>query len=330
MFTDRKTIHFTGGRGGNGVVAWRREKYIPKGGPSGGNGGKGGSIYLQADRQILDLSQFRNTSLVKAKNGGDGGSNLKQGKNGEDLVLKIPCGTLVKDAETGEVLSDLTQEKESFLLCEGGSGGRGNHTFRSPTHQAPNISTPGADGKVRRIELELKLIADVGLIGMPNAGKSTLISSITSVKVKIAPYPFTTLHPNLGYIQFEDFSRIIIADIPGIIENAHADKGLGLSFLRHIERTSVLLFVIDVSEEEGNNPLADFKTLQEEIAAYDREILKKPSLLVLNKMDKENTPQLTKAFRKKYKGEIFEISALTGQGLEPLILAMQKLVPKKY
>ena len=254
MFIDRVTIELAAGKGGNGVVAWRREKYIPKGGPCGGNGGKGGSIILQADTQVFSLDWFRNRRILKAENGQAGGSNNRQGKNGKDLVLKVPCGTLVKDMTTGEILHDFTADKEEFVLCRGGKGGKGNDCFKSPTNQAPNYCTEGTEGGQVKVELELKLIADVGLVGFPNAGKSTLISALADVKVKIAPYPFTTLQPNLGFIQCEDYSRIYIADIPGIIEGAHQNRGLGFEFLRHIERTRLLLFVLDASGIDGRNP----------------------------------------------------------------------------
>jgi len=325
MFTDQVTINFFGGKGGNGIVAWRREKYIPKGGPTGGNGGKGGSIYIEADRQFLDLDHFRNLRSIQAKSGQNGGSNLSQGKAGEDLILKVPCGTLIKNSKTKEVLHDLTQDGERILICEGGKGGKGNHVFRSPTHQTPDICTPGKEGENRSLELELKLIADIGLIGMPNAGKSTLLSALTKVVAKVAPYPFTTLHPQLGYLPSEDFFRTLIADIPGIIQGAHKNKGLGLGFLKHIERTSALIFVIDISGEEGRDPLTDFKILKDEIHLYNKEILKKPHLIVLNKIDREVSSNFIKDFRKKFSGTILEVSALSHQGIESLILAIQNL-----
>lgn len=330
MFVDKVRLSLTAGRGGNGVVAWRRELYVPKGGPSGGDGGNGGSIHLQTDPQILSLENLRNRRLIAAQNGQPGSGALKKGKRGEDLTLKIPCGTLVKDAETGEVLFDLTEEGRTELICKGGKGGKGNNRFKSPTNQAPNICTEGTLGETREIELELKLIADVGLIGMPNAGKSSLMSQITHLEVKIGAYPFTTLFPNLSYIQFEDLSRILIADIPGIIEGAHEDRGLGLAFLKHIERTSVLVFVVDVSGIEERDPLSDFEILRKELELYDPELLNKPFLVALNKIDIEGASENIARFRKKYPAyPTFEISALHNQNLSSLVREMRSAVQAK-
>jgi GTP-binding protein len=328
MFIDSVKVTLRAGNGGNGVVAWRREKYIPKGGPVGGNGGKGGSIFLQTDRHVLSLEAYRNRRLIGAQNGLAGGGNLRQGRNGEDLVVSVPHGTLVKNAHTGEVLYDLTEENQQQLICKGGKGGKGNACFKSPTHQAPNICTPGTFGESLEVELELKLIADIGLIGIPNAGKSTLMSQVTHTQVKIGAYPFTTLHPNLSYVQFEDFSRILIADIPGIIENAHQNKGLGISFLRHIERSSALVYVIDVSGFEGREPYEDFLTLQHELKAYDPALMQKPFLVALNKMDVEEAASHAAHFRSQYPFDpstLFEISAKNEQGLLPLLSAMRTL-----
>jgi len=328
MFLDSSVVTFKAGKGGNGVIAWRREKYIPKGGPTGGNGGHGGSIYLQADTSLFSLEVFRNRRLIHAASGGDGGSNLKQGKSGQDLVISVPCGTLVKDLVTKEVLFDLSDVNQKILLCKGGKGGKGNHCFKSPTHQAPNICTPGQEGETMDFELELKLIADVGLLGMPNAGKSTLLSDLANVRVKIGAYPFTTLSPNLSFIQFDDFSRILIADVPGIISGAHEDKGLGLSFLKHIERTNVLVYLIDVSPTEGRDPFEDYQILRNELKEYRDDLLEKPSIVVLNKIDEETAPERAKAFRLAYMGDpslLFEISALSGEGLDPFISTLRQL-----
>ncbi len=330
MFIDSVKITLRAGNGGNGVVAWRREKYIPKGGPVGGNGGTGGFILLKTDSHVCSLEGFRNRRLIHAENGMPGGGNLRKGRNGLNLTLTVPCGTLVKDLKTGEILFDFTDENQEYLICKGGKGGKGNHCFKSPTNQAPNICTPGTEGEVKEIELELKLIADVGLIGMPNAGKSTLMSQITYLPVKIGAYPFTTLFPNLGMIRFEDHSRILVADIPGIIEDAHLNKGLGFAFLRHIERSSALLFVIDVSGFEQRDPLDDFRVLRNELQAYNPEILKKPFLVVLNKTDQEGAEEHLQAFIEKYpfdKDTLFPISALLKQGIKPLIAAVRQLVP---
>jgi GTP-binding protein len=328
MFIDSVKIALCAGKGGNGVVAWRREKYIPKGGPVGGNGGKGGSILLRTDSHVLSLESFRNRRQINAENGMPGGGNLQKGRNGKDLTLIVPCGTLVKDTDSGQTLFEFTDENQEYLICKGGKGGKGNHCFKSPTNQAPNICTPGTDGDAREVELELKLIADVGLIGMPNAGKSTLMSQITHVPVKIGAYPFTTLYPNLSYVQFVDFSRVLVADIPGIIEDAHQNKGLGIAFLRHIERSSVLMFVIDVSGFEGRDPLNDFNVLRNELSAYRPEMLEKPFIVALNKIDQEGAEENLQNFYEKYpfaKETLFPISAMHGEGLEPLLNAMRQL-----
>lgn len=322
MFIDCTQVEFRAGNGGNGVVAWRREKYIPKGGPYGGNGGPGGSIIIEASVQIPSLDFFRNRSIIKAENGGAGGSNCRQGRKGSDLIIQVPCGTLVKDAKTGELIADLTQDKERVVLCRGGKGGLGNNFFKTPTNRAPNTCTPGKKGEVCRVELELKMIADVGLIGFPNAGKSTLIASLANIRVKTAAYPFTTLKPNIGFIQFQDGKRIFIADIPGIIEGAHENRGLGLEFLRHIERTKLLLFVLDASGIDGRSPETDYKVLQSEISSYKEDLISYPYLIVLNKCDTEESKEHLKAFYKKIKppkDKTYEISALSGQGLEELI-----------
>jgi GTPase len=328
MFVDSVKLTLRAGAGGNGVIAWRREKYIPKGGPAGGNGGNGGSILLKADSHILSLEGFRNRRLLHAESGMPGGGNLQKGRNGSDLELKVPCGTLIKDAKTGDILFDFTEENQTHLICKGGKGGKGNNCFKSPTHQAPHFCTEGTEGEVREVELELKLIADVGLIGMPNAGKSTLMSQITHVPVKIGAYPFTTLYPNLSYVQFADYSRVLIADIPGIIQKAHQNKGLGIAFLRHIERSSVLLFVIDVSGYEGRDPLEDFKVLCSELQAYRPDMLDKPFLVALNKIDQEGAQEHLAHFYQHYpfaKETLFPISAMHKEGLSPLLEAMRAL-----
>lgn len=327
MFIDRVKLEILAGKGGNGVVSWMRAKYIPKGGPTGGNGGKGGSIILQADTQIFCLEWYRHKKKLQAEDGRQGGPNQQTGRNGRDLVLKVPLGTLVKDAETGDLLHDFTQDQETLALCVGGKGGRGNYSFRTPTNQAPNICTPGRPGEIKKIELELKLIADIGLVGFPNAGKSTLINALAHVRVKIAPYPFTTLHPNIGFIQKEDGSRLFIADIPGIIENAHKNRGLGLEFLRHIERTHLLLFVLDTSGIDGRTPLDDYKVLRKEIQAYNPELLERPYYILLNKIDTEESITLKEDFYRENAAErsrIFAISALTGEGLPELLEALKK------
>lgn len=328
MFVDRVIVDLAAGRGGNGIVAWRREKYIPKGGPAGGNGGKGGSITLEADAQVFSLEWYRNRRILKAENGRQGGSNCRQGRNGQDLVLKVPCGTLVKDSRTGEILHDFTEDKQKWIICKGGKGGRGNETFKTPTNRAPNICTEGKEGEACQIELELKLIADVGLVGFPNAGKSTLISTLAHVRVKIAAYPFTTLQPNIGFIKCDDLSRIFIADIPGIIEGAHRNRGLGFEFLRHIERTKLLLFILDASGIDGRNPSDDYRVLRKEITAYNPEMLDRPYLVVLNKIDTEESQGHIEKFDEEFEedpGLLFKISAEHGDGVAELKQAIEAI-----
>lgn len=327
MFVDRVFVQFFAGKGGNGVVAWRREKYIPKGGPAGGNGGKGGSIILEADAQISSLDWFRHRRLIKAENGGDGGGNCRQGRNGKDLILKVPCGTLVKDEENGTVLYDFTQSGDQWVLCKGGRGGRGNDSFKTPTNRAPNQWTEGKPGETYHVELELKLIADVGLVGFPNAGKSTLISSLAGLRVKVAAYPFTTLQPNLGFIELDNYQRVYIADIPGIIEGASQNRGLGLEFLRHIERTKLLIFILDASGIDGRTPSHDFRVLREEIGSYNPELLERPYLIALNKIDTEESHENIIQFYQDYsfpENTLFEISAAYGEGLENLLKEIVK------
>lgn len=331
MFTDKVTLSLTAGRGGNGVIAWRREKFIPKGGPCGGDGGKGGSVYIESDTQVVSLENHRNRRIIKAQNGKPGGYNLCSGKGGEDIVLKIPPGTLVKNAQTGEVIYDFVEKERTELICKGGKGGKGNNHFKTPTNQAPYICTEGLDGETIEVELELKLIADVGLVGMPNAGKSSLMNCMTHLEVKIGAYPFTTLFPNLSYIHFAEDDRILVADIPGIIEGAHEDRGLGFEFLRHIERSAVLIYVIDTSGLEERDPIDDFRVLQNELKAYNPALLKKPSLVVLNKMDLEESSLHLPRFKEAFPDTLFfPISALNNEGIEPLVQAIHSLVRTSY
>lgn len=326
MFVDTVRLSLSAGKGGNGVIAWRREKYIPKGGPAGGDGGNGGSILLKADPQVHSLEDYRNRRILKAQDGAQGAGNNCTGKNGQDLVIKIPMGTLIKDAKTGEVLRDFTEAGQTWKICAGGIGGKGNSRFRTSTHQAPFVCTKGTPGEEIEIDLELKLIADVGFVGMPNAGKSTLIAELAHIQVKIAPYPFTTLRPNLGIVEFDDFKRILIADIPGIIENAHENKGLGFEFLRHIERTSSLVYLIELAPYQDRDPYQEFLMLRRELEAYNPQMLEKPFLVVLNKIDQEEASELAERFKEQYTYDpatLFEISALNGTGVERLKEALR-------
>lgn len=332
MFVDRVILHLSAGKGGNGVIAWRREKYIPKGGPAGGDGGIGGSVYIKASPQVHSLEDYRNRRILKAQDGGQGGSNDCKGRTGQDLNLTVPLGTLVKNAATQEVLFDFTSPDQVWEICKGGKGGKGNSRFKTPTHQAPFVCTPGTAGEEIEVELELKLIADVGFVGMPNAGKSTLISELAHIAVKIAPYPFTTLRPNLGIVEFDNYSRILIADIPGIIKDAHEDKGLGLDFLRHIERTSTLVYLIELAPYQNRDPFEEFLMLRRELGTYNTEMLEKPFLVVLNKIDQEDTAELVAAFKLRYSHDpstLFTISALTGQGVEELKGAIRALAQRE-
>lgn len=329
MFVDSVTLQLSAGKGGDGIISWRREKFIPKGGPAGGDGGNGGSITLVADHQIHSLEEYRNRSIIKAQNGQPGGSNNCKGKNGQDLTLKVPMGTLVKHSVTKEILFDMTEDGQKVKICSGGKGGKGNTRFKTPTNQAPFIYTKGTAGTECEVELELKLIADVGFVGMPNAGKSTLISELAHIQVKIAPYPFTTLRPNLGILEFDDFTRLLLADIPGIIEDAHADRGLGLAFLKHIERTSALVYLIELAPWQLRDPYEEFLMLRRELEAYNPEMHKKPFLVALNKIDQEETAPLIESFRSQYTYDpstLFEISALNGIGTEALKEEIRKMV----
>jgi len=332
MFIDQLSLNLAAGAGGDGAVSWRREKFIPKGGPAGGDGGDGGSIILRATADLFSLEHLRHKKILKAKNGMPGGSSQKQGKKGEKLLINLPLGTLVKDKETGEVLYDLTEIGQEIVICQGGIGGKGNMNFATPTNRAPTKFTKGTMGESTHIELELKLIADVGLVGMPNAGKSTLISSLAKIHVKIAPYPFTTLRPNLGVVQFQDYSRVMIADIPGIIKDAHQDRGLGLYFLRHIERCSVLVYVIDLSAQDQRDPLEDFLLLEKELLAYDQTLTEKPFLVALNQIDRLEDPSIIEEFIKSYPYDpstLFPISALEKEGFEPFVQRIHSLIPKE-
>jgi len=315
-FVDYVKIVCRSGNGGPGAISMRREKFVPKGGPDGGNGGKGGSIYLEADSQIWTLLDFKYKRHFFAENGEGGKGALKSGKSGKDIILKVPVGTVAKNAQTGEILCEVTRDKEKILLLEGGRGGMGNAFFKTSTHQTPRFAQPGEEGIEAEIILELKLLADVGLVGYPNAGKSTLLSVMSAAKPKIADYPFTTLVPNLGIVRYREQYSYIMADIPGIIEGAAEGKGLGLRFLRHIERNSVLLFMVSV---ENENIAQAYQVLVYELEKYNPELLSKKRLLAVSKIDilpEEELEQLKKTIPENI--EVVFISAVTGTGLEDL------------
>lgn len=319
MFIDYAEIEVKAGDGGNGAVAFRREKYVPKGGPSGGNGGDGGNVYVIADSNLSTLLDFRYKRKYQAGKGQPGGSALKDGKNGDDVVIKVPVGTVIKDAETNKVLFDLTEDGQKVLIAKGGKGGKGNSNFATPTRRTPRFAEPGKPGEERRIILELKLIADVGLVGFPNAGKSTLISAISAARPKIADYPFTTLEPVLGIVKYKDFRSFTVADIPGIIEGAHKGKGLGLKFLRHIERTKILLFLIDITSDDYQR---DFKILHDELKKYSRKLVEKKILVSLSKADLVTESEIKKLEKVKLKGikdPLIIFSSVSGYGLNELL-----------
>lgn len=323
-FADEAKFFVGAGRGGNGCVSFRREKYVPKGGPNGGDGGKGGDVWLVADPGLHSLIDFRFRTHFKAENGQGGQGSDKNGKSGRDCLVTLPLGSLVRDAETGEILADLTRPGERFLAAKGGEGGLGNRHFASSVNRAPRQSTPGKEGEERWLAVELKLLADVGLIGLPNAGKSTLLSRLSAAAPKIADYPFTTLEPQLGVLHFPphaDRAACVLADIPGLIEGASEGAGLGHRFLRHIERTAVLLHLVDASGE-GEGPLADYRTLLAELAAYNEDLRGRPRLVLLNKIDlisAERKRELERLFAAEPAGApVLAISAQSGVGLEAL------------
>ena len=318
-FVDEAKFFVKAGDGGNGCVSFRREKFVPKGGPNGGDGGKGGDVYLVADRSLRSLIDFRYRSHFKAGSGSGGQGSDKHGRGGKDCFLRVPLGSVIKDADTGEVLADLIEPEQRFLAAAGGHGGLGNARFATSTNRAPRKATPGQLGEERWLVIELKLLADVGLIGLPNAGKSTLLSKLSAANPKIADYPFTTLEPQLGVLHLPYDEPCIIADIPGLIEGAHQGVGLGHQFLRHIERTAVLLHLVDASSE-GDQPLADYQTLARELAAYNEALLDRTQLVVLNKIDLVEPERLAE-IKGMFNGEGLEpiaISAEEGLGLDAL------------
>jgi GTP-binding protein len=325
MLIDNAKIRIKSGGGGNGSVSFRREKFVPKGGPNGGDGGKGGNVIFEADNSLSTLIDFRYKRIYNAENGHAGMGGDKTGKDGKDIIIRVPRGSIIKDYKTGKILADLTEDRQTFVAVKGGKGGRGNAHFATSTNQTPRFAEPGIKGIEMEIEIELKLIADVGLVGLPNAGKSTLISKISAAKPKIADYPFTTLQPNLGIVKYKDFQSFVVADIPGLIEGAHTGKGLGIRFLKHIERTKILVFLIDstlISEKE--NKTEDYDTLINELKSFDKILLDKPRIIAFTKIDAITEDQ-KKALNKikfgktKAKIPVIKISAVSGENLEKLI-----------
>lgn len=328
MFLDYAKIYVKAGQGGSGCVSFRREKFVPKGGPSGGDGGRGGSIILKVDPNLRTLIDYKYHSRYNAKRGQHGKGSNQHGRKGEDIVLKVPPGTVVKDAETDQVLADLTEAGQEFVAARGGRGGRGNARFATPTHRSPREWEVGEPGEERSIILELKLIADVGLVGKPNAGKSTLLASISAARPKIADYPFTTLQPNLGIVKHQAMSSFVAADIPGLIEGAHEGKGLGLQFLRHIERTNVIAYLIDPTDPEEEDPLKTFQTLHSELREYSPVLVEKPALVVFSKKDIWSDDDLLSNYESKFPYPLLAISAVSGEGLDDLKTALWQEIQK--
>ena len=322
MFVDEVEIEALAGNGGNGMATFRTEKYVPNGGPNGGDGGHGGSVVFKVDLNLTTLLDFRYRGKYKAVRGGDGSSKDMFGKNGGNLTLKVPLGTVVTDLDTGEILADLNTPDAKVTIAKGGIGGRGNAHFATSIHQAPKFAERGEPGEVKRLKLELRLLADVGLLGFPNVGKSTLISAVSAAKPKIAAYPFTTLVPNLGVVGVESGRSFVMADIPGIIEGAHEGVGLGHQFLRHVSRSRLLIHLLDVSGMSGREPLADFDILNRELALYDAALAELPQVVALNKIDSIQDAEAVDALEAELKKRgytVFRISAATRQGLTPLI-----------
>jgi GTP-binding protein len=329
VFIDEVRIYVKAGNGGNGCLAFRREKFVPRGGPSGGDGGRGGDVFLVASPHQNTLLHFRFNPEHKAERGRHGEGSNRTGHEGKSIDVLTPVGTVVYDADTGVKLHDFTTPGERFMVARGGRGGKGNARFATATHQAPTEHEPGHEGQERRLRLELKLLADVGLVGFPNAGKSTLISRLSAAHPKIADYPFTTLEPQLGVVQLDDFRSFVIADIPGLIEGAHEGHGLGIQFLRHVERTRLLAHLVDVSESSGREPVRDFEIIMQELAAFSEDLAAKPMIVVATKTDVAQDPARMESLRALAEERglpFFAISSVTGEGLEQLRYAMAERV----
>ncbi|MGE5571333.1 MAG: GTPase ObgE [Rhodospirillales bacterium] len=331
MFIDEAVIYVKAGDGGNGCVAFRREKYVPRGGPSGGDGGRGGDVMLVASEHYNTLLHFRFNPEYKAQRGRHGEGSNRTGQQGASIEVPVPVGTVVFDADTGEQLHDFVTAGDRFVAARGGRGGRGNARFATSTHQAPTEHEPGRPGEERRLRLELKLLADAGLVGFPNAGKSTLISRISAARPKIADYPFTTLEPHLGVVSLEDQRTFVVADIPGLIEGAHEGHGLGIRFLRHVERTRLLVHLVDVSEATGRDPVRDFEVVIAELASFSEDLANKPVLVVATKLDAAQDPERLESLRRMAAEKelpFYAISSVTGQGIEELKFAIGERVCK--
>ena len=318
MFIDEAQIWIKAGDGGHGCVSFRREKFIPKGGPDGGDGGRGGDVYFQTVDNLDTLLDFAGKHHWPAQNGQPGSGNNKHGADGQDLVIKVPPGTLIYDTDLDLLLKDLNEVGLKVLVCRGGKGGRGNKAFATATNQTPRSAERGKQGQERNIRLELKLIADVGLVGMPNAGKSTLISRCSAARPKIADYPFTTVEPVLGIVELSDFRRFVMADIPGLIEGAHSGAGLGDKFLKHIERTAILAHILDIMPTDGSDPVENYSTIRRELEKYSMALAQKQEVIVANKTDLDPDGKVVKELREKLNKNIHPISAVTGSGIKEL------------
>ncbi len=328
QFIDEARISVKAGDGGSGCVSFRHEKYIPKGGPDGGNGARGGSVIIRADRQLNTLLDFRYKRNYIAERGENGRGKDQEGKSGKDVIVKVPCGTLIRDALNGKIINDLVNNGDEIVIAQGGKGGRGNGEFATATNQAPRFAEPGTPGEERDLILELKLLAEVGLVGYPNAGKSTLISVISAAKPKIADYPFTTLIPNLGLVRYAEGRSFVVADIPGLIEGAHEGKGLGIQFLKHIERTKVLVFLIESVSED---PKKDYQVLLNELSSFKSAIAKKKKIVALTKMDIADESRKAKLAKLKFGRGVLTmpISAVTREGIQDLLDEMWKVLSSK-
>lgn len=318
MFIDRAQIWVKAGDGGHGCVSFRREKYIPKGGPDGGDGGNGGDVYFQAVENLDTLLDFAGKHHWQAQNGQPGSGSNKSGAGGEDLIIKVPPGTLLYDTDLDLLLKDLSEVGLKVRVCRGGNGGKGNKAFATSTHQTPRYAEPGKQGQERKMRLELKLIADVGLVGMPNAGKSTLISRCSAARPKIADYPFTTIEPVLGIVELSDYRRFVMADIPGLIEGAHAGAGLGHDFLKHIERTKILVHIIDIMPMDGSDPAQNYRTIRSELEQYSKALAAKTEIIIANKIDLQPNGEAVANLKEKLNQAVHPISAVTGQGIREL------------
>lgn len=327
MFVDEVTIDLIAGDGGNGCMAFRREKYVEMGGPFGGNGGKGSNIVFAVDEGLNTLLDLRYQKLIRGNKGANGEGKGKHGANAEDVIVRVPLGTVITDAETGLVIADLVKKDDSVIAAYGGRGGRGNIAFATRSNPAPSFAENGEPGEVRRVKIELKLLADVGLVGMPSVGKSTIISKISASKAKIAAYHFTTLSPNLGVVKTKDNRSFVVADMPGLIEGASLGGGLGDKFLRHIERTRVLAHVIDMSAWEGRDPYSDYTIINKELESFNKKMMLKPQVIVANKMDVPGAKENLEEFKKKVKDvEIFEVSAMNNEGMDNLLIHLADML----